>query len=96
MYATIRFYQGDTALAGHLVDHQDSVRTLISGVTGFRSYHLVSGDAGTTSITICDDQAGADESNRLAAGWLKENAPSSAITPPQVTAGDVVIQFGAS
>ena len=96
MYASIRLYQGDTALAGHLVEHEAAVRTLISGVEGFQSYHLVNGDAGTASITICDDRAGAEESNRLAAGWLKENAPSSAITPPQVTAGDVVIHFGAS
>jgi hypothetical protein len=91
MFASIRRYAGDTALADRLVEHEDEVRALISGVPGFRAYYLVRGDDATASITICDDRAGVDESNKVAAGWLRENLPEAAGAPPQVTAGDVVI-----
>ena len=50
------------------------------------------GDA-TTSISVFEDQAGAEESNRAAAAWLAENLPDLGVKPPQVTAGEVVIGF---
>ena len=91
MFASVRRYAGNTALADRLVEHEDEVRSLIAGVAGFRAYYLVKGADSTASVTICDDQAGADESNTIAAVWLRENLPDAATTPPQVTAGDVVI-----
>jgi hypothetical protein len=91
MYASIRRYAGDAALADRLVEHEDEVRALISGVPGFRAYYLVRGADAAASITICDDQAGADESNKLAANWLRENLSDVSIAPPEITAGDVVI-----
>jgi hypothetical protein len=91
MFASIRRYAGDTALADQLVEHEDEVRSLISGVRGFRAYYLVRGEDATASITICDDRMGTDESNRIAAEWLRENLPNAAKKAPQITAGDVVI-----
>jgi hypothetical protein len=91
MYASIRRYAGDVALADRLVEHEDEVRALISGVPGFRAYYLVRGDEATASITICDDRAGAEESNKVAAGWLRENLSDVAVAPPELTAGDIVI-----
>jgi len=91
MYASIRRYAGDVALADRLAEHEDEVRALISGIPGFRAYYLVRGDDATTSITICDDRAGAEQSNKVAAGWLRENLSDVTVAPPQVTAGDIVI-----
>ena len=77
MFASIRRYAGDTALADQLMEHEDEVRKLISGVPGYCAYYLVRGEDATTSITICDDRRGADESTRIAAGW----GPSARATP---------------
>jgi len=91
MYATVRRYEGNRALADRLAERADEVRSLISGVSGFLAYYLVRGTNGTASITICDDEAGTEESNRIASNWLRENMPDAATAPPHVTAGEVVI-----
>ena len=91
MFASIRRYAGDTALADQLMEHEDEVRKLISGVPGYRAYDLVRGEDATTSITICDDRRGADESTRIAAGWLHANLPDAAKVAPMVSAGEVVM-----
>jgi heme-degrading monooxygenase HmoA len=93
MYATIRRYENDPGLADRLAERSDEIRQLMSGVAGFRSYHLVRSNDGTASVTICDDQAGTEESNRLAASWLKENMPDAVSAAPRVTAGEVVVDF---
>ena len=49
-------------------------------------------DAGNdtvASISIFQDQAGADESNRLAADWVRGNLLELVRTPPDTTAGEV-------
>ena len=92
MYATVRSYS-DSALAGALAGRADEIRTVISEVPGFRAYYLVEADSGTVSITVCDDQAGAEESNRVAADWLKDNMPELAGAAPAVSAGPVLIDI---
>jgi hypothetical protein len=93
MFITIRRYEGNTALADLLAARGDEIRERISGVAGFHSYYLVKGTSGTASVTICDDQAGVEESNQLAAGWLRENLPDAVSSPPHVNAGEVVLTF---
>jgi hypothetical protein len=93
MYTTIRRYEDNTALAGLLAARGDEIREVISGVAGFHAYYLVQGTGGTASITICDDQAGAEESNQLAATWLRENLPDAVTAAPHVNAGEVVLNF---
>jgi hypothetical protein len=62
------------------------VKSLISGVPGFVSYAAFrTADLGTT-VTICQDKAGTDESSQRAAGWVKDNI-SVAVTPV-ITEGD--------
>jgi hypothetical protein len=93
MYATIRRYDGNPDLADRLAARSDEIRTLMSAVGGFRAYHLIRSNDGTASITVCDDQAGTEETNRVAAGWLKENMPDAVSAAPQVTAGEIVLDF---
>ena len=91
MYATVRSYS-DPGLAAALAARGDEVRALIRDVAGFRAYYLVEADSGTVSVTVCDDQAGAEESNRVAADWLKSNMPElGAAAAPTVAAGTVVL-----
>lgn len=93
MYATIRRYANNEALADRLAKRSDDIQALLSGVPGFRAYYLVRSTDGTASITVCDDQTGAEESNRIAASWLRENMPDAVSRAPEVTAGEVVVDF---
>ena len=73
MYATVRSY-GPSDLVAQLRQHQDAVKSLMGTVSGFQAYYIVeTSDGGAVSVTVCDDQAGAEESNAVAAGWIREN-----------------------
>ena len=89
MYASVRTYVGNPDLADALAERQDDIRQVIADINGFKAYYLVKGGDATTSISVFDDQAGAEESNSAAAAWLAENLPDLGVAPPQVTAGEV-------
>lgn len=91
MYATVRSYSGGPELADALVGNEADVKSLVSGIDGFRAYYLVRTADGTVSISVYDDEAGANESNRVAADWIRKNLPELGGSAPQVSAGEVVI-----
>jgi hypothetical protein len=93
MYAVIRAYPGNPDLADALAEHADEIRQVIAGISGFKAYYLIKIAEGTTSISIFENQAGAEESIRAAAAWLAENLPDVKGDAPYVTAGDVLIGF---
>ena len=94
MHVTIRMYSGSPGLADALVENESEVRRLISGIDGFRAYYLLRGGAGeATSISVFDSEAGADESNREAAQWLREQLPELSVASPEIRAGDAVLSF---
>jgi hypothetical protein len=93
MYAVIRAYAGNSDLADALVEREDEVRQLISGIDGFRAYYLLKLDEGTSTVSVFDDRAGADESTRVAAAWLADNVPDLHVDAPYVTAGEVLLAF---
>jgi hypothetical protein len=73
----------------------DEIKSVIEPVRGFNSYYLIRADDGAASITVCEDQAGAEESNRAASEWIKQNMPDVAVSPPQISAGEVVFSTAA-
>jgi heme-degrading monooxygenase HmoA len=93
MYAVIRAYSGNDELADKLAERADDVRQLISGINGFKAYYLLKLAEGTSTVSVFEDQAGAEESSRVAAAWLAENLPDLNVAPPYVTAGEVLIGF---
>jgi hypothetical protein len=94
MYASVRIYAGTNELIAGMLEHRESVTSEISAVAGFHAYYMVATpDGGAASITVCDDRAGAEESNRVAAAWIAENLPGLSIAPPAISAGDVAISF---
>ena len=93
MYATIRIYSGDPGFADALVENQDEVRRIISQIGGFKSYYLIKTADGTASISVFEDEAGASESTRAAAEWVRENLPDATVGAPQVISGEAVISF---
>ncbi len=94
MHAVVRTYsgQGASELFDLLGQREEDVQALISGVPGFVSYAAVRSDDGGVTVTVCEDQAGADESSRRAAEWVKENLGATA-NPPAITQGDTVLHF---
>jgi hypothetical protein len=91
MYATVRTYSAGAELADALVRHEADIKSLISGIDGFKAYYLVRTAEGTVSISVYENEAGASESNSAAANWIRENLPEVGGSTPQVWAGEVVI-----
>ena len=91
MYATVRRYEGVTnpREAGRRVE--ESFVPLISQLPGFVAYYWVDAGGGVMiSTSVFQDQA-AQESNRKAADWVRQNNLASLYpNPPQITAGEVV------
>jgi hypothetical protein len=94
MYVVVRSYSGQGAaeLFDLLADREDDVRALLSGVPGFVSYVAFGSDGGGTTVTICQDKAGTDESSRRAAEWVKDNVTTT-VDPPAMTEGSTVLHF---
>ena len=93
MYATIRNSVAGGDFADALVENESEVRRLIEGISGFHAYYLVRTPDGAVSISVYDDQSGAEESNRAAAEWVRDNLSHLSVSPPQISAGEVVISI---
>ncbi|MFF0274526.1 hypothetical protein [Streptomyces sp. NPDC004330] len=91
MYAVMRRYEGVTAAAeaGRRVD--EGFVPLVRRVPGFVAYYWVdAGDGVMVSTSVFEDRAGAEESVRAAADFVRENLAPLLPHAPQVTAGPVV------
>jgi hypothetical protein len=93
MYATVRTYTDSGAFADALVANEDALRETIATIDGFRAYYLIRTDSGVTSVSVFDDQAGAEESTSRAAAWVAENAADVSPGAPTVTGGEVALSF---
>ena len=96
MYAVVRTYsgQGASELFDLLEQREEDVKALMTAVPGFVTYSAARNGGGGVAVTVCEDKAGADESSRRAAEWVKENL-SAVVDPPAITEGDAVLHFGA-
>lgn len=94
MHVVIRSYsgQGASELFDLLGQREEDVRTVIGGVPGFVSYAAFRVGAGGTTVTVCQDKAGTDESSRRAGEWVKDNV-SATVDPPAITEGSTFLQF---
>jgi hypothetical protein len=93
MHAVIRNYAGGAALAEALAQHQDDIRTLLTGVDGFQAYYVIRDGDGASTVSVFADQAGADESTRVAAEWVAENLGDLGVAPPEITSGPVLFSL---
>ncbi len=90
MFATVRTYSGND-LADAIPGNESEVKRIISEIDGFKAYYLVRTADGTASISVYEDEAGTEESNRVAAAWIAENLPDLTVANPQISAGEVVL-----
>ena len=92
MYVTIRSYAGHD-LADALVANESVVKEVIGAVEGVNAYYLVRTEDGTVSVTVCDNQAAAEETNRAAADWVRENLGGPPGGAVQISGGEVVLHL---
>ena len=92
MYATIRIYADAEGLADAVAENREEIVGLFGEIDGFQSYYIVkTGPASTTSITVCDDQAGAEATNEVARDWIASKLSHLSISPPEVHVGEVAM-----
>lgn len=93
MYASIREYKTEPGEAIELARRvKQGFVPIISQAPGFIAYYVVdTGHDVVASISIFQDQAGAEESNRMAADWVKANIATLVSGPSEITAGTVTV-----
>ena len=65
---------------------------IISDVPGFKAYYVIyAPDDTVTAISIFDDYAGAEESNRRALAWLEKSLAPLLTGPATAIAGPVIV-----
>ena len=96
MYAAISTYEvTDLDEMAELV--KDGFLPIVESVPGFVAYYLVdAGEGLATSITICDDKGGVDESTARTAEWVQEHALDLIESGPAVVTGAVTAETAAT
>ncbi|HZO29759.1 MAG TPA: hypothetical protein VFH48_27600 [Chloroflexota bacterium] len=94
MYTVVRRYTRASELADILLQKQQEVKELISGIPGFKAYYVFRTDWGdVATITVCEDKAGTDESIRRAAVWVRGNVALTEMRAPEIVEGEIILSF---
>ena len=93
MYAAIRQAKAKAGMAEELARKiKEGAIPIISDVEGFMAYYLVyAPDDTVTAISIFNNYAGAEESNRRVLAWVQENLAPLLVGPATATAGPVIV-----
>ena len=93
MYIVVRTWANAGVLADAMLQRQQDVTDIISGVPGFVAYYATRVGDTLTTVTVCDSQAGTQESTRRAGEWVKQNVTGALIGAPQIAEGETFLQF---
>jgi hypothetical protein len=93
MYAAIRQGKARTGTAEELARRiKEGAIPIISDVEGFMAYYVVyAPDDTVTAISIFNDFAGAEESNKRGLAWIEENLAPLLAGPATAVAGPVIV-----
>lgn len=93
MFVAIRRYETNPASVKELIQKiSTEFLPIISRSPGFIAYLVVdAGKGAIASISMFETEAGAQESTTKAANWVK-SVSNLLPNPPQVTAGNIVVQ----
>lgn len=90
-WLTVRRYEGVTNTKEAARQVQEGFVPLISKLPGFISYDWVdAGNGVMISVTVYTNKEASEESNRVAADFVRKHMASLLPNPPRVTAGHVV------
>ena len=91
MYATVRRYEGVTDPREAIRRVNEGFIPLVSEIPGFVAYFFVDAGGGVMiSTSVFQDRASAEESNKKAADYVRQNLAAVLPNLPQITAGEVV------
>ena len=93
MFASISKYNSAPMLADELAKRQDEIKAVLTPIAGFHAYYLIKTGDGAVSMTVCENRSGAEESNRVAATWLKDKLPTFATRQPEIWTGELRIHL---
>ena len=89
LFANFRTYNAAPQLVDELLKRREGIRSLLQKVPGFHTYYLIDTGDGAISMAVCDDPAGAEESNRLAAALIKDKLSTLTTREPEISTGEV-------
>ena len=95
MHAVIRRYTDAGKLIEEMSRRSHEVESIITAVPGFSAYHAFRSGDSLVTISVFRDKKGTEESTRKAAEWVKANLPAGSIRPPEVTEGELFLDFAA-
>ena len=93
MHAVVRRYRGASALNDLMAQRSQEIEQLLQGVPGFVAYYAIRDGDELATVTVCEDQAGTQESSRRAAEWVRQNFTGGSIGAPEITEGEAFLQF---
>jgi hypothetical protein len=93
MYAAIRQGKAKAGTAEELIHTiKEEAIPIISDVPGFKAYYVIyAPDDTVTAISIFDDYAGAEESNRRGLAWIAQRLTPLLAGPATAAAGPVIV-----
>jgi hypothetical protein len=98
MYATVRRYEMGAGSRGagstrELMRRcEENLVPVVSEVDGFRGYYAIdAGDGIIATISIFDHEGGAEEANKVANQFFKDQLSGLLQANPQVTAGEALV-----
>jgi hypothetical protein len=92
VFAAIRTYGvSDVDAVSKLVNEE--FLPIVESIPGFVAYYVVDTGSGlATSITVCEDRTGVEESTSRAAAWVEEKALDLIESGPAVITGAVTAE----
>ena len=91
MHVAIRRYRTDPGSVDEVMRQvNEGFIPIIKDADGFLAYYALNAGAGEiATVSVFEDQAGAEESVRMAADWIRENLAALLPDPPEISAGEV-------
>ena len=91
MYVAVRQYKVKAGSMDEIArSAQEGYVPFIRQAPGFVAYYgVVTGSESLLTVSIFQDQAGADESTRLAADFVRQHLAAFFEGPPEIQAGEV-------
>jgi hypothetical protein len=98
MYASIRRSNGKPGTVPEVIRKvKEGFVPITSSVPGFVAYYLVDiGNDSVMIVTIFQDKAGAEESGKRAADWVREKLAPLMAGPLEIMVGEVAVHQAAS
>jgi NMD protein affecting ribosome stability and mRNA decay len=93
MYMVVRQYEDASHLADLLTEQADDVKETLGRVEGFVAYYAAHDGDKLTTVSVCNDRAGAEETTQRAEGLVQKYLPGWTIGPPRLRAGEVLLSF---